>query len=78
MSGNLNIFLISPRKHMLWYSLEAPQRGASNEYTQHMFSWRNKKNINTFGLNKSAFTSAMCTIFFPIFFIKSYVVAYLI
>ena len=28
------------------YSLEAPHRGASNEYTQHMFSWRNKKNIS--------------------------------
>ena len=27
------------------YSLEAPWRGASNEYPQHMFSWRNKKNI---------------------------------
>ena len=26
---------------------------------QHMFSWRNKKNINTFGLKKSALTSAM-------------------
>ena len=26
--------------------------GASNEYPQHMFSWRNKKNINTFGLKK--------------------------
>ena len=34
---------------MLWYSLEAPLplRGASNEYLQHMFSWRNKKNIIT-------------------------------
>ena len=50
----VNIFLISPRKHMLWYSLEAPRRGASNEYPQHIFSWRNKKNINTFGLKKSA------------------------
>ena len=30
------------------YSLEAPRRGASNEYPQHMFSWRNKKNINNF------------------------------
>ena len=30
---------------MLWYSLEAPRRGASNEYPQHMFSLRNKKNI---------------------------------
>ena len=28
---------------MLWYSLEAPHRGASNEYPQHMVSWRNKK-----------------------------------
>ena len=27
------------------YSLEAPWRGASNEYPQHMFSSRNKKNI---------------------------------
>ena len=27
------------------YLLEVPQRGASNEYPQHMFSWRNKKNI---------------------------------
>ena len=27
------------------YSLEAPRRGASNEYPQHMFSSRNKKNI---------------------------------
>ena len=26
-------------------SLEAPRRGASNEYPQHMFSSRNKKNI---------------------------------
>ena len=25
------------------YSLEVPQRGTSNEYPQHMFSWRNKK-----------------------------------
>ena len=33
----------STKKHMLWYSLEAPRWGASNEYPQHMFSWRNKK-----------------------------------
>ena len=30
------------------YSLEMPQWGAS-EYPQHLFLWRNKKNINTFG-----------------------------
>ena len=52
----VNTFLISRRKHMLWvlirsasaenlhcgYSLEVPQRGASNEYPQHMFSSRNE------------------------------------
>ena len=27
------------------YSLEVPQRGASNEYPQHRYSLRNKKNI---------------------------------
>ena len=27
------------------YSLETPRWGASNEYPQHTFSWRNKKNI---------------------------------
>ena len=30
---------------MLWYSLEVPRRGASNEYPQHMYSLRNIKNI---------------------------------
>ena len=31
---------------MFGYSLEAPRRGASNEYPQHMFVWRNKKNLS--------------------------------
>ena len=30
---------------MLWYS-EAPQEDTSNEYSQHMFSLKNKKNNN--------------------------------
>ena len=30
---------------MLWYSLEVPYWGTSNEYPQHMFLWTNKKNI---------------------------------
>ena len=31
---------------MLWYSLEVPQWGASNEYQQdNMFLWKYKKNI---------------------------------
>ena len=42
---------------MLWYSLEAPLRGASNKYPQHMFLYRNnekkkkkkKKKLNIFG-----------------------------
>ena len=29
----------------MYYSLEAPRRGTSNEY-RNMFSWRNKKNIS--------------------------------
>ena len=28
---------------MLWYSLEAPRRGDSNEYPQRMFLWSYKK-----------------------------------
>ena len=36
---------------MLWVLLEAPHRGASNEYPQ-LFLWRNKKDINIFGLKK--------------------------
>ena len=39
---------------MLWYSLEAPHRGASNEYPQHMFSLRSKKDISIFLMKKSA------------------------
>ena len=30
-----------------------PLQGASNEYSQHIFLWRNKKTINTFGLKKA-------------------------
>ena len=37
----VNNFLISSQKHILWYSLEAPLWGNSNEY--HMFLQRNKK-----------------------------------
>ena len=41
-------FLLLHENICCGYSLEAPRRGArgaSNEYPQHMFSWRNKKNI---------------------------------
>ena len=38
-------FLLLDENICCGYSLEAPQRGASNEYPQHMFSSRNKKTI---------------------------------
>ena len=41
-----NTFLISPQKDTLWYSLEVPRQGISNEYPQHMFLWRNMKTIS--------------------------------
>ena len=34
----IDIFLISPQNHMLWYSLEASSPGASYEYPQRTFS----------------------------------------
>ena len=34
------------------YSLEAPCRGASNEYPQHMFLLRNKKDISIFWMKE--------------------------
>ena len=41
----VDIFLIFPWKHMLWYPLEAPGRGTSNGYSKHVFmeEWKNKK-----------------------------------
>ena len=38
---SIDIFLISAWKHMIWVLIW----GACNEYPQHMFSCRNKKNI---------------------------------
>ena len=37
------------------YSLEVPHWGTSNEYPQHMFWCRNKKNINKFHMNKAPY-----------------------
>ena len=34
-SKTIDIFLISPQKHMLWVLIRSPS--ASNEYPQHMF-----------------------------------------
>ena len=42
------IFLFLHRNICCGYSLEAPHLGTSNKCLQFMFSWRNRKNINTF------------------------------
>ena len=39
-------FLFLQKNICCGYSLEAPRQGASNEYPQHIFSWRNKKKIS--------------------------------
>ena len=36
------------------YSLEAPSSAGSNEYSQHMFSWRNKKKCQNIFERKGA------------------------
>ena len=36
-TGVYVIFRISAQKHILWYSLEPPRRGGSNEYPQSLF-----------------------------------------
>ena len=43
---------------MLWYSLEAPHRGASNEYPQQIFCGE-IRNISTFLVDRSTLSGAM-------------------
>ena len=40
---------------MLWILIRSASLRRFYEYQQHMFLWRNKKNINTFGLKKSSY-----------------------
>ena len=54
-TGVYIIFLISAQNHSLWYSLEPPHRGGSNEYPQSMFLSRNVKNISVFYLKIFSF-----------------------
>ena len=42
------IFLFFNKNIRCGYSLEVPREGTSNEYPQHMFLLRNKKNISSF------------------------------
>ena len=46
-TGVYIIFPISAQKHSLWYSLEPPRRGGSNEYPQSMF-WAEIGKISDF------------------------------
>ena len=59
----VNCFLISHRKHMLWVLIRSALamhcQGTSNEYSQYTFSSRNKKNIDTFWLKKNALWRAI-------------------
>ena len=42
------IFPYFSMKTCCGYTLEAPRRGASNVYRQHMFSWKNQKLLTIF------------------------------
>ena len=57
LRGGIHIifFLFLDDNIRCWYSLEAPRRGASNEYPQHMFSLRNKKEISIFWMKKASY-----------------------
>ena len=46
------LFLFHHKNIFCGYPLEASRWGASNEYPQHTFFWRNKKNMNIFHLKK--------------------------
>ena len=48
----VNKFLFSQRKHMLWVLIRS---ASANEYPQHMFSSRNKKTTDTFWLKKAPY-----------------------
>ena len=52
----VSIFFLFLNENICYgYSLEAPHRGTSNEYPQHMFSLRNKKNIYLILLSKPVY-----------------------
>ena len=58
------IFCYFSMKTCCGKSLEVPQWGTSNEYPQYMFSWRIKKNVNTFWLKKRAILSYDIQLFY--------------
>ena len=62
----INIF------HILWVLIKKkPSRGAFNEYQQHMFSLKNKKNINSFNPFMPSTDSSIFTLDKSISYIRS-------
>ena len=56
----LGYFFLFLHKNICYgYSLEAPCRGASNEYTQHMFLWRTVENYPVIVTNYSSLSSPL-------------------
>ena len=52
----IHIFFLFLHKNICCgYSLEVPHRSASNEYPQHMFLCKNKKNICIFWMKKAPY-----------------------
>ena len=66
LTGVYIIFLISAQKHRLWYSLEPPRRGGSNEYTQSMF-WAEICKISEFFIWKFSVFEVKVSIYFYFF-----------
>ena len=62
-TGVYIIFLISAQKYRLWYSLEPPGRGGSNEYPQSMF-WAEIWNISEFLSENFQFLVVRFSIYF--------------
>ena len=50
----IRFFLFLHKTNMLWYSLEAPRRGASNAY-YNIILWRNKKKYQYILLKKASY-----------------------
>ena len=60
VSIHIIFFLLLDEYICAGYSLEAPHRGASNEYPQHMFLLRNKKDISIFRMKKAPYLLLCC------------------
>ena len=48
---------------MLWVLIRSALQGASNEYLQHLFLWKNKKNINTLDWKNILSKATLVTVF---------------